>query len=381
MKIAVFLPNWIGDVVMATAAIRSLRRHYPAAQLLGICKPYVQDVVNGSPWFQQMIHLDSSGPWHQRWPATAAKLWRENIDIAVLFPNTFRSALVARLGGCRRRIGYDRYLRGPLLTDRLQPLCDERGRLKPSPVIDDYNRLVETLGCDNPGHRLELFTTPADEAAADQVWERLDLGRYPEVFCLNPGAAFGAAKHWPTRSFARLAQELTQARHCGVLVLCGPKERDLARHIVQFARSPAVQSLADQPLSLGLTKAVVKRSALLVTTDSGPRHFAAAFDRPVVTLFGPTHIEWTETYFARAIHLQKKVPCGPCQLRVCPLDHRCMNELTVAEVAQAVDRLLVAPVWERDAVAAFVRMRDDPPGDDAPRILTNAATDVHRKAS
>ena len=77
-----------------------------------------------------------------------------------------------------------------------------------------------------------------------------------------------------------------------------------------------------------------------MTTDSGPRHFAAAFDRPVVTLFGPTHIEWTETYFDKAINLQKKVPCGPCQLRVCPLDHRCMTELTVAEVQVAAEDLL-----------------------------------------
>ena len=79
---------------------------------------------------------------------------------------------------------------------------------------------------------------------------------------------------------------------------------------------------------------------LLVTTDSGPRHFAAAFDRPVVTLFGPTFIEWTETYFPKAMHLQKKVPCGPCQQRVCPLDHRCMRDLSVADVWQAATELL-----------------------------------------
>ena len=84
-------------------------------------------------------------------------------------------------------------------------------------------------------------------------------------------------------------------RGSNVLVLCGPAERDLARQITQLAARPAVHSLAEEPLSLGLTKALVRRCTLLVTTDSGPRHFAAAFDRPVVTLFGPTHIAWTET--------------------------------------------------------------------------------------
>jgi heptosyltransferase-2 len=85
----------------------------------------------------------------------------------------------------------------------------------------------------------------------------------------------------------------------------------------------------------------VRRADLLVTTDSGPRHFAAAFDRPVVTLFGPTHIAWTETYHLRAVHLQKPVDCGPCQRRVCPLGHhRCMTELSPMEVHEAAARLL-----------------------------------------
>jgi heptosyltransferase-2 len=115
----------------------------------------------------------------------------------------------------------------------------------------------------------------------------------------------------------------------------------MARQIADESRSPHVFPLSAVPLSLGLTKAVVRRCDLLVTTDSGPRHFAAAFDRPVVALFGPTHIEWTETYFAKEICLQKKLACGPCQQRVCPLGHhRCMRELTPAEVLAAAERLL-----------------------------------------
>jgi heptosyltransferase-2 len=160
------------------------------------------------------------------------------------------------------------------------------------------------------------------------------------VVGLNPGAAFGAAKHWPADSFAQLARQLAQRLGCGVLTLCGPGERDMARRIAEDSRSPHVFSLADTALSLGLTKAVVRRLDLLVTTDSGPRHFAAAFGRPVVSLFGPTHIEWTETYFEKAVHLQKKVPCGPCQQRTCPLDHRCMRDLSPAEVFAAADHVL-----------------------------------------
>jgi heptosyltransferase-2 len=340
MKLAVFLPNWVGDAVMATPALRALRQHFRGAEIIGVLKPYVAGVLEGAPWLDGQIFMDHRGPWEQRWPAVASRLRRERVDLAVLLTNTFRSALVAWLAGCRRRVGYVRYARGLLLTDRLFPLRDERGRLLPSPVLEAYNRLARHVGCPQPTYRMELFTTPRDEEAADTVWREAGFADVPEVVCLNPGAAFGAAKHWPAESFVTLARTLVDRRRSGVLVLCGPAERDLARQIARETGRPGVHSLADRPLSLGLTKACVRRCDLLVTTDSGPRHFAAAFDRPVVTLFGPTHIEWTETYHPRAIHLQKKVPCGPCQRRVCPLDHRCMKELTPAEVYTAAIQLL-----------------------------------------
>ena len=126
-----------------------------------------------------------------------------------------------------------------------------------------------------------------------------------------------------------------------MLVVCGPSEREPAKEIVRLADHPDVMSLAEETLRVGLTKASVKRSALLITTDSGPRHFAGAFGVPVVSLFGPTHIAWTRTYHPKALHLQQPVPCGPCQKPVCPLGHhRCMNELTPEAVFRAAVRLL-----------------------------------------
>ncbi len=339
-RIALFLPNWVGDVVMATPAIRAVRETYPAAELLAVCKPYVADVVAGAPWFRDVIRFDKTGPGGQRFWAVARRLRAERTDAALLFPNSFRAALLARLGGCGRVIGFRRYGRGLLLSSPKLDAKSERGRLVPSPVIDDYNRLAVALGTDDPGHRMELFTTGADEAAADAVWRRSGLGRYSRVVLMNPGAAFGAAKFWPGDSFAALARMVVQRAGAGVLVLCGPAERELARRIAETSRSPHVHSLAGTELSLGLTKAVVRRADLLVTTDSGPRHFAAAFDRPVVTLFGPTHLEWTETHFPKAANLRVPVPCGPCQRRVCPLDHRCMTGLTPDAVFAAAAGLL-----------------------------------------
>lgn len=339
-RIALFLPNWIGDVAMATPAVRATRERFPQARLVAVCRPYIAPLLGGAPWFDDVILHDKSGKAGLRGLSLIGRLRREHFDAAVLFPNSFRSALFARLGGCRRRIGFARYGRSLLLTDRLQPIRDARGRIRPSPIIDDYNRLVKPLGSADPGRRMELFTTPADEAAAGRVWQEEGLGRATEVIGLNSGGAFGAAKHWPVEHFAELARQFVDRRGSAVLVLCGPNERDLARAIVKQAGRPGVISLADRNVSLGLTKACVRRLDLLVTTDSGPRHFAAAFDRPVVTLFGPTYIEWTETYFAKAVNLQESVPCGPCQQRVCPLDHRCMRGLSVSRVWHAAEHLL-----------------------------------------
>ncbi|MCS6849673.1 MAG: lipopolysaccharide heptosyltransferase II [Gemmataceae bacterium] len=340
MNIALFLPNWVGDAVMATPAIRAVRQHFAGARLVAVLKPYVAGVFEGAPWFDQLFFLDSRGPWSQRWFAIAARLRREGIDLALLFPNSFRSALVAWSGRCRRRVGYARYGRGFLLTDRLSPPRDRLGRIPPHPVLLAYNRLAQWIGCPQPSLRMELFTTAADEAAADRLWDEAGLATFAEAVALNPGAAYGSAKLWPAEYFALLARRLAVERGSGVLVLCGPSERDLARRIVAEARHPAVRSLADAPVSLGLTKACLKRVDLLITTDSGPRHFATAFGRPVITLFGPTHIAWTETYHPWAVHLQKPVSCGPCQLRRCPMDHRCMTTLRPDEVFRVAAHLL-----------------------------------------
>lgn len=345
MNIAVFLPNWIGDAVMATPALRALRRHYPDAHITAVLKPYVAGVLEGGDWFDAILPAHG-GSWAQGALATAWKLRRQRPDLAVLFPNSFRSALTARLAGVRRCVGYARYCRSPLLTDALEPDRHPDGRLRVSPVIDAYNRLVEHVGCPHPGFDLELFTTPSDEAAADRVWEMAGFAAVGEVVCLNTGAAFGAAKNWPTEYFCELARDLTRRRACGVLVVCGPAEAEQARQIAAGAGDANVVALSDlvvrggPKLSLGLTKACIRRADLLITTDSGPRHFAHAFDRPVVTLFGPTHIAWTETYHAHAVHLQKQVECGPCQKRTCPLDHRCMRQLVPSEVFRAAEGLL-----------------------------------------
>jgi heptosyltransferase II len=351
MRIAVFLPNWVGDVVMATPTLRALRKHFGSqAELIGIHKPYVSDVLTGSNWFDRTVHYDrrSKDSAHHTWPLIKA-LRGARPDAAVLLPNSLRAAAIARLAGIPTRVGYVRYGRGLLLTRKLYHARSGRSYL-PTPAIDAYLQLAYALGCPAEASHLELETTPADEAKADDVWRRLQLPPGEQVVVLNSGGAYGAAKHWPAEHFAALAKRIALERHKSVLVLCGPAERNIAREIAHRAAHPHVVSLADEGLSLGLSKVCVRRSALLVTTDSGPRFFGIAFGKPVVTLFGPTHPRWSTTHDPREIELQHKVPCGPCSRRRCPLGHhQCMRDLRVERVFAAVSLQLD---YQRRAQAA-----------------------------
>jgi heptosyltransferase II len=334
MKIAVFCPNLIGDTVMATPTIRAIRQGFPSAKIAGVIKPQVAPTLDGTSWFDELIGFDPrSGAREQRSIAVVRRLHRGRFDLAVLLPNSFRSALIAWLADIPRRIGYVHHGRGILLTDRLDFARDPSNGRIPTPILESYLRLAHHLGCPVASLRTELATTTEAEEAADTAWSALGLTAGRPVVCLNTGGAFGPAKNWPSPHFARLARQLVQQTEVAILVLCGPSERESAREIVALADHPSVVSLADLPLGIGLTKACVRRSALLITTDSGPRHFAAAFKIPAITLFGPTHIAWTRTYNSQAWHVFHPVPCGPCQRPVCPEGHhRCMRELTPESV-------------------------------------------------
>jgi len=330
---------------MATPALRAIRERFADAEIVAVLRPYVADVLAGLDLTDRHLLYDPRGTNPERRGRRFVRtLRREQFDLAVLFPNSFRSAWLAWRSRARRRVGFHRDGRGLLLTDRLRP----QSKSVPNPVIDEYLRIAEHLGCTKLSRRMELATTDADERRLDRFWAGQEAGLSAAgVVCLNPGGAFGSAKHWPASSFASLACRIADDLGKTALVLCGPGESRAARQIVQEAGRPNVISLADEPLSVGLTKAAIRRADLLVTTDSGPRHFAPPFGVPVVTLFGPTHIAWSETYYHRAMHLQIEMECGPCQQRVCRVGHhRCMRDMSADRVFAAVNRLL-----ERDAVS------------------------------
>lgn len=342
MKIAVFCPNWVGDLLMATPSLRALRERYASARITAVLRPPLGEVLAGTGLVDDVVlHRPHGKVALDRGWGLWRRLRRERFDLAVLFPNSWRSGWWAWSIGARRRVGTDRNLRGWMLTDRVAA----SSRSIPSPVMREYGRIVEAIGCNVSGKSIESVVTPEDDSHLQAFWERSGVSpsEQSNYICLNTGGAFGPAKNWPVESFAELAQRVHQELHRPVLVVCGPAERENARAIVAHANCAGIRSLADEPPHLGLTKAAISRAAVLVTTDSGPRHFAPAFGVPVVTLFGPTHIAWSETGYHRSVHLQLAVDCGPCQQRVCPHGHqRCLRDLSPDTVFQAVKRQLAA---------------------------------------
>ncbi|MFQ5423657.1 MAG: lipopolysaccharide heptosyltransferase II [Phycisphaerae bacterium] len=339
-RIVIFIPNWVGDVVMATSALRAIRRGYAAARIVHVCRPYVRDVLAGSELADEVVSWPARGSMAlDRGEGILRRLRRERFDLAVLLTNSFRSALTARLAGAKRRVGYARDKRSWLLTDRLLPKR-EQGCYVPVPALDYYNALAVYLGCDAVETDLSLAATPSDEAVIDERLGVKDANR-PWVV-LNPGANFGLAKCWPPEYYAAVSDALVERYDARVVASAVPKEREIADRLAHAARRP-IEIIVDPPLGLGPLKALIRRADLLITNDTGPRHFAAAFDVPVITVFGSSDPAWTDTRFARERIVRLDLDCQPCMKRVCPLKHHnCMQQLEPAQVLAMAEAFLSA---------------------------------------
>jgi heptosyltransferase-2 len=342
MNIIVFLPNWIGDVVMSTPMLRALRHHYGQdARIIGVMKPYVAEVLAGSPWIDEQIAYDpraGNGTW-----ALIRRLRRLAIDLAVILPSSFRHAAVAWLAGAKRRIGSDRNGRRFLLTDPVT-LRRRHGELITTAAVDFYLEMAYQAGCPPETPEPELATLPEEDRRADDVLRALGIRKEDQIVLLNPsggGNSKSAVRAWPAEYFAELAQRIVARYEVQVLVICGPREEQLARQIARLANEPSVHSLADYPVSIGPLKACIRRGRLLVTTDTGPRHLAAGLDVPSVALFGPTNPALSNSPRPGEIQLMLDLPCIHCGKKYCPPGHHaCMQKLRVETVYAAVEKQL-----------------------------------------
>jgi heptosyltransferase-2 len=351
-KILVVQPSWVGDAVMATPTLRALRDHYPEATIHYLMKRHLKPLYSGTPWADKLITYRTGKTRKKAGKGMfdlAARLRAAEFDLAVLLPNSFQTALVCKMAKIKRILGYERDGRGFLLTDRLLP-PKERGKFIPTPIVKYYLGLAQYLGSRQTDLSLTLFVTEPQSRRGVQVLQRCGIGSdvqrpaasgRPPLILLNPGANFGAAKCWLPEYFAELSDRFVEELGATVLLSSAPKERAIVESIRRHVKQPVVD-LAAHGLTLGSLKEIVRRCDLMVTNDTGPRHMAAAFGVPVVTVFGPTHPQWTEIYYAKERQVAVKVFCGPCQKKRCPLDHRCMTRVTPAMVFSAAMSLLPA---------------------------------------
>ena len=195
-------------------------------------------------------------------------------------------------------------------------------------------------GLGRPSERAEPLLPKTKNACAIRSRD-LDLRSDGRVIAVNNSGAYGAAKRWSPQHAGKLARMIAGNLDHDVLVVCGPGEESTAREIVGYAGHARVFSLAGQPVGLATTKTCLRRSRLTVSTDSGPRHVAAAFGRPVVTLLGPTLPVWIENPTVRGEFVRIDLECSGCAKRVCPQGHhRCMEELTAETVYARVTQIL-----------------------------------------
>ena len=351
-RLLVILPSPMGDAILATPALRRLRRALPNSQISYLANSTVDRILSDCPWSDDRLEY----PTHQNgridFLATIGLLRRRHFDAVLLLSNSFRSALLTHLARIPRRIGYRRDGRGPLLNCPLDPLRLP-GRFAPISMLDYYRRLIDhaigSLGArpDQTNAKsdvpLQLFTSPADHKEVDTLLQQWRLNPADRLVVLVPGGAFGPSKCWSPERFAQLADRLTQQLDCRVILSCAPipAEQTIA-HRIAVATDQPVYNLADRPISIGALKELIRRSRLVVANDTGPCHIAAAFDVPLVTIFGPTDPRWTATGYKREIRLRHTVDCGPCQQPHCKLDHRCLTAITVDDVFSAA-RCLIDP--------------------------------------
>jgi heptosyltransferase-2 len=341
-KILMICPNWVGDVVMATPAFRAMRSSFPDAEIVVLLRPYVAGILEGAPWFDRVVEYDRRKGSLRDAIRLIRRFRSEDFDLAVVFPNSFSTALLAGLGGARERVGYVRDRRGFLLTRAVPRPGEgpgEEGSFRPVYMVDYYLDLATAAGAQPAGRHLELHLPPATDAKAAALLEEHGVAEGEKLIGLNPGAAYGSSKCWMPERFAEAGDLLAGRFGARALVMAGPGEEEVQKDIVSKMKSSPVAP-PPHALPLDVLKGVVKRLYLLVTNDTGPRHYAGAFGVPAVVLMGPTDPRYTHSPDERSVVLREDVDCGPCHLKTCPEDHRCMTAITPAMVVEAARELL-----------------------------------------
>lgn len=321
-KILVRAPNWLGDAVMSTAAIKALRDHYPEARIDLLGSPGSAPVFMSFPYIDKLHIFRKEGLGSIL--RLARVLRRERYDAAILLQNAIEAAILARLAGIGQLYGYRTDGRRLLLSASVPADAQARSLHH----AEYYVHMLRGLGlcaADACADRLVLHADAGIRRAG------LRLVDQPAVV-VCPGAAFGGAKRWNAEGFAYVARSLYKARGLQIVLCGGPDDAEATQAVADRLDVPCLDlaGRTDIPELMGL----IANADLVLSNDSGPMHIAAALQRPLVAIFGATRHEITGPVSPRAQVMRVPgIPCAPCMQRECTKPgHYCMDAIDADEV-------------------------------------------------
>lgn len=336
-RILIVRTDRMGDVVLSTPVIRSLRKALPDAYLGMMIRPEHRELIEGNPDLNAVLLYDKAGAEKGVLGTLrfARQLRRQRFDTALILHSTNRVILTTWLAGIRRRVGYARRMSW-LLTHRIPYIKREGTRHELEYNLD----LLPRIGVSLREWELVVPTTPAQEKKIEDFLAKAGLNGAPLVV-LHPGASC-PSKRWPSGRFAEVGDLLVQRTGAKIAVIAGPDGIAQGRDVIRRMRSPAISAL--NTFTLGELVSLLRKAACLVSNDSGPVHLAGAAGTPVVSIFGrwggglsPTR--WGPTGPRSAV-LHHDIGCRPCLAHRCPIGFACLETVTVEEVLAATEYLM-----------------------------------------
>jgi len=315
-RIVIRSSNWLGDAVMSVPAVQAIAKGRPDVQVAVFCLRNLEPMWNNVPGVDEVIAFEKKESVFAR-----ARKLRRNFDVAILFPNSLRSALEARLAGIPRRVGHPGHARKALLNQI--PRQKKKKSPRPAHQAQVFNDFAEWLGSPPP-------------QAFSPARERLP-GR--PVIGVCPGAEYGPAKRWPAEDFAKVIESVSSRRDCEWIIVGTAKDQPAAHAILEHVTDAETEDLTGQTTLAELIEKL-RSCRLLLTNDTGTMHLAAMLGIPTIALFGSTEPLLTGPMGTDHTVVRHQVECSPCFLRECPIDFRCMKSIRPGEVVEAILRRL-----------------------------------------
>ncbi len=324
--------NWVGDAVMTIPALRELRRIFPAAHITLFTRSWARGIFEDAEFTDEILTFETGKSKAGDVFAHSKIIKEKEFDLAVLFPNSFESAMVAKLGKVPVRFGYAKEGRSILLTDsvKIPEWKNERHE------VHYYLNLVAAIekklnGTETSAFnelQIDLRISEARKIGARKILEVNGVDLTKKTIALGVGSTNSRAKRWQTESYAELNDKLQTEFDVNVILVGAENESDVSREV--FAKSNVKPIILTGKTDLAEAVAVLSAVDLLVANDMGLAHIAPAVGTKTLVIFGPTNELTTKPIGAEII--RKNVECAPCMLRDCPIDHRCLTRISADEV-------------------------------------------------